>query len=331
MQQHDVVIIGGSLAGSACARGLQSRGFDAVAFDRDRFPREKVCGAFLSPAGVRSLEELGLLHTILNAGANSIQFARVRGFGADFTIPFNPAGLGISRRRLDHVLAASASVAERTAVLNVTREDRHFRVSFGDREDVRCRILVDAAGKLSRFTKRVAVEEYGVQAEEEAPPYDGIDFWFYEDAYGGTISVEGNKKNVCFLVRKPALRKWLGERDWRVTGPLAYERVPGPYISVGDAVGMIDPFCGDGMGHALASGILAARVIADGLDRGLDYERIRLKYEQEWTNRWSGKRALSSSIRVCIRRRYAARIAFRLAQIAPQIPRAFLRRVWACS
>jgi flavin-dependent dehydrogenase len=329
MRTHDVVVIGGSLAGSACARMLRAGGFDAIAFERDRFPRDKVCGAFLSPSGVRALDELGLLHTVLDAGAAWIRFARVRGFGADFTIPFDPAGLGISRRRLDHLLAAAAPVEEKTAVTGVTREDGRFRVSFVDHDDVRCRILVDAAGKLSRFTRRVAVDEYGVQAEEEAPPQDGIDFWFYEDAYGGTISVERNLKNVCFLVRKPALRRWLGEREWRVTGPLAYRRIPGPYISVGDATGMVDPFCGDGMGHALASGILAARVIANGFDCGLDYETMRQKYEQEWSERWSGKRRLSSIIRTCVRRRYAARPVFAFAHIAPQAARAFLRRIWA--
>ena len=50
----DVVIIGGSLAGAACVRELARRGIDAVAFERDRFPREKVCGGFLSPGAVDS-------------------------------------------------------------------------------------------------------------------------------------------------------------------------------------------------------------------------------------------------------------------------------------
>ena len=51
MTTHDVIIIGASLAGSACVRELERSGIDAVAFERDRFPRAKVCGGVLSPGG----------------------------------------------------------------------------------------------------------------------------------------------------------------------------------------------------------------------------------------------------------------------------------------
>ncbi len=64
----DVVIIGGSLAGAACARELVKSGVDAVALERDRFPRQKVCGGFLSPGAVDSLESLGVLDDVRGAG-----------------------------------------------------------------------------------------------------------------------------------------------------------------------------------------------------------------------------------------------------------------------
>jgi flavin-dependent dehydrogenase len=61
MRKHDVVVIGGSLAGAACARELARLGIDAVAFESDHFPRPKVCGGFVSPGGVDCLEQLGVL------------------------------------------------------------------------------------------------------------------------------------------------------------------------------------------------------------------------------------------------------------------------------
>jgi len=61
MKTVDVAIIGGSLAGAACVRELARRGIDAVAFERERFPREKVCGGFVSPGAVELLEELEVI------------------------------------------------------------------------------------------------------------------------------------------------------------------------------------------------------------------------------------------------------------------------------
>src|SRR6185436_4528367 len=48
---------------------LARRGIDAVAFERDAFPREKVCGGFLSPGAVDLLEEMNVLEAVRVAGA----------------------------------------------------------------------------------------------------------------------------------------------------------------------------------------------------------------------------------------------------------------------
>ena len=92
-----------------------------------------------------------------------------------------------------------------------------------------------------------------------------LNFQFSENGYGGGVSIEGGQSNFCFLVKKDALKGYLGDRRCLVTGPLAYDRLPGHFIAIGDAGGMVDPFCGEGMRHALETGILAARVVAAGL------------------------------------------------------------------
>jgi flavin-dependent dehydrogenase len=82
-----------------------------------------------------------------------------------------------------------------------------------------------------------------------------------------------------------------------VTGPLAYDRLSSDFISIGDAAGMVDPFCGEGMRHALDTGLCAARVIAAGVKRGQSYELIRARYENDSSQRWRGKRRLGKIIR----------------------------------
>ena len=73
MTKHDVIVIGGSLAGAACVRELERLGIDAVAFERDRFPRAKVCGGFVSPGAVTCLDELGVLDEVQRAGAVEVR------------------------------------------------------------------------------------------------------------------------------------------------------------------------------------------------------------------------------------------------------------------
>jgi len=149
MTKHDVVIIGGSLAGAACVRELERYGIDAIALERDSFPRRKVCGAFLSPGAVRAVAELDLLEDVLDAGAIPVRSARVRVEGAEFEIPFERPGLGISRDALDAIFARGARVRQRCEVREVKRSDGGFVV-----DGIRCSAVIDASGSCASSLKR---------------------------------------------------------------------------------------------------------------------------------------------------------------------------------
>jgi flavin-dependent dehydrogenase len=292
MTRRDVVIIGGSLAGSACARELQRLGVDAVAFERERFPREKVCGGFLSPGAVACIHALGLLDAVQQAGAVQVKSARVRASGIESAIPFERSGLGISRGVLDEILAAQAPVIHGHPVRDVRRCGSAFVV-----DGTYCKVVIDAAGKLSRFTNRIQVDEFGIQFFRSDQRGSVLDFWFLDDGYGGAVSVEGGRSNFCFLVKKQAVQRYLEHYDCLVTGPLAYECAPSDFIAIGDAAGMVDPFCGEGMRHALDTGILAARVVAGGIRHGRCYEEMKVEYDAERERRWAWKRALGGIAR----------------------------------
>jgi menaquinone-9 beta-reductase len=292
VSKHDVVIIGGSLAGAACARELERLGIDAVALERDRFPRRKVCGGFLSPGAVECIARLGLLPDVRNAGAVEVASARLRVDHSEFEIPFERPGLGISRSALDTVIARGAPVQEGYAVNEVKRRGKHFSV-----DGILCTVVIDAAGKLSRFTKRDHGDEFGIQYIEPGGRGDVLDFWFFAGGYGGAVSVEGSRSNFCFLIKKSALKQYLNRSDCLVTGPIAYDRVPSDFIAIGDAAGMVDPFCGEGMRHALETGILAADVIARGIRRRATYDEMKFEYESRQERRWAPRRALAAVIR----------------------------------
>jgi flavin-dependent dehydrogenase len=293
MNKRDVVIIGGSLAGAACARELVRLGIDAVAFERDRFPRPKVCGGFLSAGAVDALDRLNVLGEIKQAGAVEVNSSRIRAGSTDVEIAFKRPGLGISRSVLDSVLARIPQVEQGRSVLSVRQVDSGFDV-----DGVACSVVIDAAGKLSRFTRRSPVDEFGVQYDEQGGRGSVLDFWFSEEGYGGGVSIEGGRSNFCFLVKKSALKGYLrGREKCLVTGPIAYDKAPGEFIAVGDAAGMIDPFCGEGMRHALETGILAAQVVAEGIRRGASYEQMKRQYESRRQQQWNTRRNLGAALR----------------------------------
>ncbi len=314
---HDVIVIGGSLAGAACVRELERMGIDAIALERDRFPRPKVCGGFVSPGAVKCFEQLGLGNEIREAGAVEVSSARVSAGSVEVEIPFERSGLGISRSTLDALAARGSRVKQGCTVHEVKRNGRVFQV-----DGMECSVVIDAAGKLSRFTKRRAVDEFGIQYVETGTQGPVLNFAFFEDGYGGSVSIEGGRSNSSFLVKKAALRRYIGRPDCLVTGPLAYDKVPGEFIAIGDAAGMMDPFCGEGMRHALETGILAARVVARGIRRGASYAEMKWEYEAAWTRRWGARREIGAMIRRLLSHRQAFASALRVS------PSWLLNRMW---
>jgi geranylgeranyl reductase family protein len=56
MRRFDALIVGGGPAGSTCARTLRLAGWNVAVLDRARFPRDKVCGGWVTPGVFRALE-----------------------------------------------------------------------------------------------------------------------------------------------------------------------------------------------------------------------------------------------------------------------------------
>lgn len=329
MKHVDVAIIGGSLAGASCVRELTRYGIDAVAFERDSFPREKVCGGFLSPGAVDLLDQLGTLDAVRATGAKTVRSTRVRMGSFEALLPLPRAGLGISRRALDRLIADHPGV-QHAAVLDVRRDGERFRVQL-DRAEISATVVVDAAGKLSRFTERRAVPQFGVQFYETDSHGDVLDFQFFEDGYGGVVSVEGNRSSACYLIYKDALPRYLesgsrettgNNKNFLVTGPVAYECRVSDFLSIGDAAGMVDPFCGEGMRHALDTGMSAAKIIAEGFRERKPYSAMKARYEHESRNRWSRKRRLGKFFRLMLQHPRLSSWGFRMN------PEYWLRKLW---
>ncbi|HEY7600869.1 MAG TPA: NAD(P)/FAD-dependent oxidoreductase [Methylomirabilota bacterium] len=132
--RHDVVVVGAGPAGAATAILLAEQGFDVLLVDRARFPRDKVCGEYLSPEAGRILDRLGVLGTV---GARPIRGMRILAPDGTLLVGDYPAdgrgrghrthALAVRRRVLDAALverarAAGVSVREGQRVVDLVRE-----------------------------------------------------------------------------------------------------------------------------------------------------------------------------------------------------------------
>jgi geranylgeranyl reductase family protein len=73
----DAIVVGAGPGGSAAAYYLASAGYDVILIDKCKFPRDKVCGDFVSPISQIELEKLGLTSTPEFMSSNPIRRASV--------------------------------------------------------------------------------------------------------------------------------------------------------------------------------------------------------------------------------------------------------------
>jgi flavin-dependent dehydrogenase len=132
MARADVVVVGAGPAGAATAILLAEAGHDVVLLDRARFPRDKVCGEYLSPEGSRILDRLGVLKAVEAAGARPLRGMRIVAPDGTTLVGDYPRS-GRWRGYRDHALAVrrlafDAVLVERARALPVTVREG-FRVT----------------------------------------------------------------------------------------------------------------------------------------------------------------------------------------------------------
>jgi flavin-dependent dehydrogenase len=290
--EFDLAIVGGGPAGTSAAITAARLGARVVLLEAGTFPRQKVCGEFVSAEALDTLT--GLLRTSAEGTAalrDAPSINRTRLFFGDRTVEadVSPAALSLPRYRMDALLWDAA----KTTGVEVRAECEAMEIA-GDggfslhtrRDQFTAKSLIIAAGRWSRFASDrmlpAGPKWIGVKAHyrERDAPYS-TDLYFFENGYCGVQPIAADLVNACAMVRSdrakslqevfhlhPALaartRRWEATSDPVTTAPLVYrapQPVRGNVVFVGDAAGFIDPFVGDGISIALRSGAVAARCL----------------------------------------------------------------------
>jgi flavin-dependent dehydrogenase len=224
--RHDVVVVGGRVAGSATAMLLARLGHDVVVVDQASFPSDTVSTHSLARSGVVQLRRWGLLDDVLDSGAPAIR-----------QVTFNAGGESVSRtvkekagvdflvapRRyvLDTILAtaaerAGAQVRPGVTVTGLQRDGRGRVVGVqghdhtGARVELGARFVVGADGLGSRVARSVgaAVNEAGRAGGAAQYAYYvggrwvGFEFFVAERSFAGVFPTHDGQ--ACIWVLNPA-------------------------------------------------------------------------------------------------------------------------------
>ncbi len=282
MRSYDVIIIGAGPAGTTAATLLARAGLRALLLEKSQFPREKLCGEFITPESLNVFDRLGVRERMYDAGAKTIrQWRLFAPDGRGVSVPMKWIADGhnhaicISRARMDLILLDRA----REAGVDV-REGFHVSPRFDYEDELRvisgkadaetvehfsAPIVIDASGRNGAFSNQKAQRTsrlwgsrlFGCKVHLRA--IDGMrelgELFFYRDGYGGMCDVENNRTNLCFITTEATLREAKGDREKLLdltmrSNPAARRRlqnavIDGEWLGTGPiAYGRIRPISG---------------------------------------------------------------------------------------
>ena len=243
-QAADIAVIGGGLAGSAAAILLARAGRRVTLLEREREPKHKVCGEFLSAEALTLLGSLGISAAALGAvcvrGVRLCSQRRV----TETALPF--AAMSLTRRRLDAALldaaeAAGVHVRRGSAVAALNRQPDGWLATLKDGDVFFAPNVVLATGKhdLRGFARPpgpqsdlVGLKMYWQLAPAQSAALGGfVELLRHPGGYTGLEHVEDGVANLCCLIQRKLLGR-LGGWDrflemLQQTCPRARERLAG--------------------------------------------------------------------------------------------------------
>jgi flavin-dependent dehydrogenase len=140
MEKFDVAIVGGGPAGSSCAAFCALAGLRTLILERERFPREKVCGDCLNPSCWPVLGRLGLTQRVWDlphSKLTSVEFIAIGGHKVIVDLPpGEDCELSIKRSLFDDLLLERACelgvhVREETTVATLSHSSAVKASSHG--------------------------------------------------------------------------------------------------------------------------------------------------------------------------------------------------------
>lgn len=288
---HDILILGAGPAGSMAALVAARSGLSVAVIDKASFPRPKICGDCLNPRTWTIWRRWGLENSFSQLPHHRITRLRIsRDFQTPLEFPMHQEGdeqRAVSREVLDHWLKGEAEAAGavfHTATVPLSLESRNTLVT--NRGTFQGNVLIGADGRNSWLARAARLNHPGRRcrriAWQAALPGevadDAVHMTFFPEGYFGLARNRGDSANLCMVLKegsqttaqKVAKRFFpaCGPIAWRSTTPITRNNAQpaaGTLLLAGDAARVVEPFTGEGIFLALASGELAGTLATEAI------------------------------------------------------------------
>lgn len=355
MQLFDVAIVGSGPAGSSCAAFCAMAGLKPLVLDREKFPREKVCGDCLNPSCWPVLKRLAVaqrVRALPHSKLCSVEFIAIDGRKVIVDLP-SAADSEISVKRsvfddllLQRARELGADVHEQTTLTGLSRND-HWNIETNSGDFFQARILIGADGRnstvahLCNLLPRPVRERVALQAHIPLPRNFGnrIVLQFLREGYSGQAPVNETQLNLCLVGTPPTistLRKWAerqfdlpANQPWRTITPLTRSPIPSAHENlffIGDAARVVEPFTGEGIYYALRSGELAANAIAE-IVRGKNRQLALRNFIHAYSGMYRGRLWINRLSRAAVLRPQFGSLFVHAARICPEIIKFLTARI----
>jgi len=359
MEIFDVAIVGGGPAGSSCAAFCALAGLRTLVLEREKFPREKVCGDCLNPSCWPVLERLDVAQEVRNlphSKLNSVEFIAIGGHKVTVDLPTGEdCEFSVKRSLFDNLLLRrarelGAQIRDETTVMGLTNSPestRDWKIETAIRESFSARALVGADGRNSTVARlcnllpHPARERVALQAHIPLPRNFGrrVVLQFLREGYSGQSPVNETELNLCLVGTPPTiskLRQWAerhfeisADQHWRTITPLTRSPVPSAYenlLFVGDAACVVEPFTGEGIYYALRSGELAANTMTKVI-RGEDRQLALREFARACAEMYQGRLWINRLARAAVLSPRIASVFMRVARFERAILRQLTRKI----
>ncbi|GJQ21948.1 MAG: FAD-dependent oxidoreductase [Bacteroidia bacterium] len=222
MEQYEAVIIGGGPAGSSTAIGLAREGMKVAVVEKRPFPREVICGEFLSHEVLSALRDFGVFEEFLSLRPQTIStfaFVSERGVPVLRSLGFPAAAM--KRSLLDNLLlkkarSSGATVVQPADAASVNRRRDGFEILLktpSGSQTLSANYVVAAYGRsgaLDRALHRgfASIRSGMTGMKYHVPrtminefPEDQIRIYCSRDIYCGVNSVGEHEVTLCYLAR----------------------------------------------------------------------------------------------------------------------------------
>jgi flavin-dependent dehydrogenase len=248
-----IAIVGAGPAGAGLAIRLAAEGFEVTLVERDKFPRQKLCGEFVSPECLEHFAALGVLDEMEAIGGDRIaETVFYAPNGRSVSVPSEWLGksaqgaLSISRaamdlRLLEKARAVGVRVLEETQTIGVLFENNavcgvKVKSKTGETREIAADLTIDATGRanvLANYAKKIQNSKFKIQNSIQNPKSKiqnrlvgfkahlenvrlekgRCEIYFFRGGYGGLSYVENNLANHCFLVKAELVKKYIGQTN----------------------------------------------------------------------------------------------------------------------